>query len=224
VKIEQRCLTENIHVGLPVGFECADIPPIVRFLVGLQSGNVVVAKVVRQNAMRADGAGQNIATEVMRARCLGIVFEDVLEKPGIEEIISHRGKRLPWIAGHRLGVLWFFLESDDVGRALFLVYFDDAESLRGMYGHGPGRDGDVGVMVQVKLHHLVDVHAVDVICPEHGDEIRLKVTQQIHVLIHGVGGSFVPPASGPHLRRDHRHKLVRLPFPNPPGAPQVLDQ
>ena len=64
-QVEHGPLTENIHVGLPVRFECAYISPIARLLIGIQPGNAVMAEVVRERAMSPDGAGQDVATEIM---------------------------------------------------------------------------------------------------------------------------------------------------------------
>ena len=80
--------------------------------------------------------------------------------------------RVP-VATYRM--LWFFLKSDDHRRSLLFGHCDDAEALRRMYRHRSRRDSNVGVVLHVKFHHLIDVHAIDMVRSEHRDNIRLEI-------------------------------------------------
>ena len=60
-----------------------------------------------------------------------------------------------------------------------------------------------GVVAAVEIHHLADIHLVDMIAAEDGHMIGFEVFDQRHILINCVRGSAVPgPILGLHLRRD----------------------
>ena len=64
----------------------------------------------------------------------------------------------------RLGVGGLLLEADD---APLLVDLDDAELPGGRRAVvGQGGDGAAGVVLAMEVHHLADVHLVDVVAAE----------------------------------------------------------
>jgi hypothetical protein len=76
----------------------------------------------------------------------------------------------------------------------------------------------------VEVHHLLDVHPVDVIGTEDDDVVRGVLLDQIDVLVHGVGGALEPGLAVAHLRRHHGDELVLQQRRDGPGLAHVLDQ
>lgn len=52
-----------------------------------------------------------------------------------------------------------------------------------------GRNRDIGVAFTVKMHHLLDVHAIDVVCRKDCDKVRAVPHDEIEVPENGVGGA-----------------------------------
>ncbi len=110
------------------------------------------------------------------------------------------------ITGHvgRIGLL--LVESDDAAVGLGL---DHAELDGLLPGHGDGGHGDLGALLLMELDHVADVHPVDVIGPEDGDDVRIGLLDQVDVLINGVGRALVPGlARGAHLRGNGDDELI----------------
>ena len=61
----------------------------------------------------------------------------------------------------------------------------------------------------MKSHHLVYIHAIDMICAEHSNNIRPVYIQQIHTLIHGIGGAFETMTAFVQLWWHYRYELLR---------------
>ena len=61
----------------------------------------------------------------------------------------------------------------------------------------------------MEVDHLGDVHAVDMVGPEHQNQIRVLVCDQMQVLAHRVGRALEPVRALAHLRRDDRDETVR---------------
>src|SRR5437879_3632761 len=76
----------------------------------------------------------------------------------------------------------------------------------------------------MKLEHLTDVHAVDMVRSEYGDDVRIEVQDQVHVLANRVGSSAVPGVGLAHLGRNDRDELVARQTCGAPVRPNVLDQ
>ncbi len=92
-----------------------------------------------------------------------------------------------------------------------------------LHRHGNRGDGQVGVIGQVLLQHLVHIHLVDVIAAEDADELRLLIEDQLEVLEDRVRCSAEPERPFAHLRRHDVDVLADLGH-QPPGAGDVLDE
>ena len=69
----------------------------------------------------------------------------------------------------------------------------------------------------MKLHHLTDVHAVDMVCSKDRYDIRFELLDEVDVLIDRVRRPLVPGLSGTHLCRDRGNKiLIRWETTKPP--------
>ena len=61
--------------------------------------------------------------------------------------------------------------------------------------------------------HLIDGELVDVVAAEDRDVFGARVSHEVHVLEHGIGGTAIPELAEPHLRR---HDLDVLGEPRQP--------
>ena len=83
------------------------------------------------------------------------------------------------------------------------VDLDDAELVGQRDGLADGRDGGARARGDVRLDHLREVHAVDVVGADHDDDVGLLVAEQVEALQDGVGRAGEPALAEP-LLRGHR--------------------
>ena len=74
------------------------------------------------------------------------------------------------------------------------------------------------------VDHLPDIHAIDVIGAENGDQFGIVPFEQIQILIHAVGGALVPIFSRAHLRRHRNDKMFAEKIGRAPATVQVFQQ
>ncbi len=100
------------------------------------------------------------------------------------------------------------------------VDVDDAE-LVGQLDRLPDRgDGAAGAGLDVRGHHLGEVHPVDVVGAHHDDDVGLLVGEQVERLVDRVRAAEVPPLADALLRR-HRGDVVAEQVGHPPGRRDV---
>ena len=99
-----------------------------------------------------------------------------------------------------------------------------AEARRLGHRHRARRHRDVRVVLPVEGHHLVHVHAVDVIRAEHGHQVGVEVVDQVEVLEDGIRAAAEPHLADPHLRRHDGDEVVRHQAARLPRDAQMLDQ
>ena len=63
-------------------------------------------------------------------------------------------------------------------------------------------DSDLRHIGNVEVDHLLDIHPVNMVGSEDGNQVVFLVLNQIDVLINGVGSASIPTASGPLLGRE----------------------
>src|SRR5450756_908559 len=76
----------------------------------------------------------------------------------------------------------------------------------------------------MKLNHLVNVHAVDVIGAEDRYYVGAVMVYQPQVLIDGVSGALEPVRAAAHLGWNNSNKVIRNDVRNRPCTAYVLDQ
>ncbi len=82
-----------------------------------------------------------------------------------------------------------------------------------------------GAAVDVKFHHLANIHPIDVIGAEDRHHVRLGLFNEIDVLVNGVGGSSIPVlAQGTHLRGNRDDEMISQQAGRLPSLAQVLQQ
>jgi hypothetical protein len=89
-------------------------------------------------------------------------------------------------------------------------------------------DGDVGVVLEVVLDHVRDVHLVDVVAAEDRHQVGAGVLDQVDVLVDGVGRAPVPLGAEllveVHLRRRQGDVVVGQERAEAPVALDVLGE
>ena len=75
----------------------------------------------------------------------------------------------------------------------------------------------------MKTEHLADVHPIDVVTSKNTDMLRIGIFDEVHVLVNGIRGAFIPTFPRPHLRR---YRIDEVPSESglPPAFPEMLHQ
>ena len=162
IEVELRIHLDEIHVGLIVGVERADVPPV-----GVPLA-VLVAKREGLHAMRVDQPWQEVVAEVVAAAAVvGIEPELLEEEVGRKAVDAHRGEgpgRIGAIGG-RIGHL--FAEAANTARS---VYLHRAKLGRLLAGHRQRPHGDISAAGLMGVDERLVVHLVDVVAGEHDHE------------------------------------------------------
>jgi len=58
---------------------------------------------------------------------------------------------------------------------LFFLYLDYPQGGGIFKGYRQGRDGDIGPLSNMKIDHLLQVHAVDMVGTENGDDVEVTI-------------------------------------------------
>ncbi len=122
------------------------------------------------------------------------------------------------LARHRRRVLRLLEESGD---ALGVIHCDDAESLAVLDRHFNCGQRDFRAGVLMEADHLLIIHLVDVVAPEHDDVLRVLAEHRIQVLVNRVGGPLIPVLADPLLRRQQLDELAELLRDHGPALPDV---
>ena len=122
--------------------------------------------------------------------------------------------------GRGLGIL--LVEADDT---VVVVGFNNAKLMGMAFVYGQGGDSAGRVQMPVKLHHVRDVHPIDVVGTKNGDYVRVGLFNQVDVLVDGVSGPLIPGfADRPHLRRHRNDELALQQASHLPAFAQVLQK
>ena len=167
--------------------------------------------------------GQNVAPEVVAAALVGRIIVELADQSVVgEDVVAHGGEHAFGIArnARRVGVLLV-----EAGDAAVRRRLDDAELDRQATVHRNGRHGGFGSARGVELDHGADVHAVDVIGPEDGHDVGMRLFHQVDVLEDGIGGALVPGfLRRAHLRRHGDDEVVIEQAAELPAVAEVLQQ
>ena len=197
VEAEGRGVGENVHVGLPVGVEIPDVPPVV--VAGL-ARDAVRQEVIDVDPVAREEIRDDVLAEVVaRVGVLRVGGDLLIERLRVEDVVAHRDEAVPGVSRDGLRVLRLLLEAD---HHAVLVNLDDAEAVRGLLGDPYRRDGEHSALRLVEVQHLRHVHLVDVVGAEHADAGGLHLLDEGDVLVDRVSRAVVPALAHPHLRRD----------------------
>ena len=94
-----------------------------------------------------------------------------------------------WISRHRFWLFGFFLKAGDPP---LIIDFHDPK-IRGLTeGRGNAGDGEIGSGLHVGAQDGTVIHGVDVVTGEDEDIFRLVTFDDVHALMDGIGGAFLP--------------------------------
>jgi hypothetical protein len=139
----------------------------------------------------------------------------------VKKVIAHRHERIIRLSRDGFRIFRLLVKANDppIG-----IDFDNAE-LGGLFDLDRERgDGDIGGFFLMLVDHLPDIHAIDVIRAENGDQFGIVPFEQIQILIHAVGGALVPIFSRAHLRRHRNDKMFAKKIGRAPPTVQVFQQ
>ena len=204
VQVEDRHRGQQVHVGVVVRVDGADVAPVALLPIVLP-GHDVGAEVVHVGHTGRGERRDDVTADVRGRPVLAGRRDDVDERLGVEHVVPHAGQAAGAVARHggRRGRL--LVEGDDLALGVAL---DDAERLGLLVAHGDGGNGDARTAVQVVVHHLARVHPVDVVGAEHAHDVGVLVGDQVEVLVDRVGRAGEPVGAAAHLRRHRRHVVA----------------
>src|SRR5580700_652870 len=176
IEVENRRDRNQIHVGLVIGLDGADIAPIRFFFF------IFIPEVVGEDAMLFDNARDDVFAEIVFGiRIFGVGDENGHQELRIKEIDAHRGVHLIRVHARGLGICGLFLKSDD---APVFICFDDAETARGLLLiYLKSCDGDIRAASHV-LPQLLRLFLFENRAPKKKKQVfRFFGTDGINVLI-----------------------------------------
>ena len=155
-------------------------------------------------------------------RVCGVFLQQINQEFGLEHINAHRGQRHIRLAGHRRRVFRLFEKGDDpVG----FVNVHHAKAGGLFQRHLKAANGDIGLLLNMLLQHLLIVHFIYMVTGEqHYMRWRIRFNN-INVLINSIGCAQIPHFLGDALAGGQNVKaLVALGPEEVPAALQMADQ
>ncbi len=221
VEIELRHDVGEVDIGLPIGIDGAHVAPVGDFLV--RRAHAGPRETMRPGRAVLHDVGNDVLAEIAAGAFGGRVAAQLLHQEArLEHVDAHRGEREIRIVGNARRVLRLFDEVDDAVAAVDM-HHAEAGSLHAR--HLEAADGDIGAGVHMLAQHDLVVHLVDVVAGQQHDVARAVILDDVHVLVHGVGGAFVPLRLGDALaRRQHVKTFVALGAQEVPAALQMADE
>ena len=214
-ELEGGFRAQQVGVGLEIGVQQADVPPVERRPVG-------VGEIIGKDLFAPHCLGDDVGAEVVLAGLLFGVLDDLLHQgPRPEDVDPHGGQGIVGHAGHPRGPGGLLQKI--LHRALG-VHLEDAEGTGLLPGHRHRGHGHVGVAGEMEIQHLPVVHLIDVVAGEDQDLLGTLALQQGEVLVDGVGGAPVPAADHDLLGRHGIDELPQVRMHDVPGGPEVLVQ
>ena len=141
------------------------------------------------------------------------------QRVGVEDVVAHGGQELGGIGCEAGGGGGLLDEGGDLLRVV-RVDFDDAELVGHAQRLADGGHGRLGAAGDVLVHHLGEVHAVDVVRADHDDDVRVGVVDQVQGLVNGVGAAQEPALADTLLRGNGSNVISQL-RGHPPGFGNV---
>ena len=200
----------------------ADVAPVRAVPFG-GAGDVVEGEVVDAGLALVDEVGNDVpAHVVLGVEPLGVDVQGLHQGVGVEDVVAHGGQELGGVGGQpgRGGRL--LDERRDLLR-IVLVHLDDAELVGHVQRLPDGGDGGLGAAGDVLVHHLGEVHPVNVVGADHDDDVRVGVVDQVQGLVDGVGAAEEPALADALLRGDGGDVVAEL-GGHPPGFGDVAVQ
>src|SRR5919106_4974347 len=165
IEVECRGGAEKVHMRRPIGREIADITPVASLLVGPHARDFVVQEVIGIDLVAFEHLTNDRAPEVVLGAAAGIVSKHLYKGLRVKDVVTHPRVGAGCVGGHGLRPCGVFLEADDT---FILVHFDDAEAARRLDGHWQGGYRGFRPLDPMKVDHLIDIHAIDMVGAKDG--------------------------------------------------------
>src|SRR5665647_3190899 len=219
VEVEHGMDRDEVHLGVVVGVDGADVTPVA-VVAFAGAGDRVVLDVIDVGQPPVYEVRDDVATHVPPAPgAFRITDDGVDEDVGIEDIDAHRGQNL--VRGVRQAdrVRGLLEEGRDLAWVGGLD-LDDTE----LVGDGDGlpdrRDCYARAVLDVLLDHMAEVHAIDVVRAHHHDDVGVLVVHEVQALVDRVGAAAEPALVDALLGR-HRCHVVAEHRRHAPGLADV---
>ncbi len=189
INVQLRLNGSDIHVGRPIGIDGADVAPIDDALVttGADAG---LGEVVGMSLLIAHQGRNNIHAEVaVRTFGLGVLLQHVIKEVGVEDINAHGGQRHIGIARHGGRVFGLF---DEFGDEVVIINLHDAQGRGLIAGHRDAGDGKRRAHSDMVQNQSRIIHFIDMVTGEDHHVLGTVVTDNIDILINGIGCALIP--------------------------------
>ena len=211
----------EVHVGVVIGVEGPDIAPVAAITIR-GSRHHIESEVVDARPALVDKHGDDVAAHVVHRALVGrIGTENVDERVRGEDVIAHGDVGLVFGARDPGRVGGLLEEAADAHPILRGV--DDTELVGERPGLANARHRDRSPGVDVRLHHLHGIHAIDVVGSEDRDVVGPLIVDEVEALEDRVGTSGEPPRTQALLRGD-RGDVIAEERRQPPGRGDVTVQ
>ena len=209
VEVEDRNGGDEVHVGVVERVDGADVAPVGAVPFG-GAGNVVQGEVVDAGLALVDEVGNDVpAHVVLGVEALGVDVQGFDEGVGVEDVVAHGGQELGGVGGEARGRGRLLDEGGNLLRVV-LVHFDHTELVGHVQRLADGGDSGLGAAGDVLVHHLGEVHPVDVVCADDDDDVRVGVMDEVQGLVDGVGAAEEPALADALLRGDRGDVVAQL--------------
>ena len=106
-----------------------------------------------------------------------------------------------------------------------LVGFDYAKFARQRLLHRNRGNRNLRRLLHMELDHVANVHAVNVVGAKDAHQIRIRLLNQVHVLVDRIRRAPIPElALVAHLRRNRDHKVIFQQAGELPAIAQMLQK
>ena len=199
VEVKNRVNRNEIHVGLIERINRTDVTPVTCVAFG-STRHAIAREIIDVCLILLHKVRNNVTAHIVRGIGIFLVILERLNQVfGGEYVVTHGCKgHLRVIRGSRR-IGWLF---DKVGNVTVFVGLNTAKGrcLRTWNPNARNRDGfSRGNMF---FHHLLGVHAVDMVRTKNNDVLRVFIVNEVKGLQNGICRTSKPPLTQPLLSRN----------------------
>ena len=178
---------------------------------------------MRHGLAVGDDVRNDVFAEITGRRGVGrIAAQQIEQKRGFEHVDAHAGERPLRMTGD---TRWIGRLLEKVHDTVVGIHLHHAEFGRVLARHFEHADRDVGILIDVLLEHELVIHLVDMVAGQDHHVLGVIALDDVHVLIHGIGGAVVPLRLAHALTgRQNIEAFVALGAQKVPAALQVANQ
>ena len=195
----------HVHVRFIEGVNGSHVAPVAVIALG-RPRHLIGHEVIDMRLPTLHKVRDNIAAHIVGGvLILFVLQEGVNKRLRRKDIVAHRGIAHIRIIRRSRWVRRLFHELRDGSHAIGL----DASERRCLRArHANAGHRTIQPRSNVLFYHLRRIHAIDMVCAEDDDVVRILVIDEVKRLHNGIRGAVVPPLAAALLGR-HRGNVLR---------------